>query len=299
MQIFVHEKTSNGRAKLFQKDHKSVYIKHREEYNKRYICYTIHDNWFCLKKQNHNNSLFINYLNLTMTMTVNFLNTMKVYSLPFFAFILCAFFIVGCKSDVSMKKQQKAFYVDDKGDLLNKKGQVVKPKGEFKLEGGYYVDNGGERIQRNIDKTKEKINATVDKTKEAVSNAASKTKESVKTNFKKIFNTKAVGTTYTLEDIAFDKGSHKMTSMDKTDVEGLAAALKEHPESRIQVQVHTADGKTKADCKQLSKKRAEVVKGMLVALGVNEGQISSKGMGLKPTDAEKAVANKVEVIVEQ
>jgi len=198
-----------------------------------------------------------------------------------------------------MKKQQKAFHVDDKGDLLDKKGKVVKKKGEFKLEGGYYVDGDGEIIKRKIDKTKEKINKAVDKTKEAVSDAASKTKDGVKSTFKELFNTKAIGTAYTLPAITFDEKSHRITGMSKVEVEGLADALKEHPDSRIQVQVHTADGKDRMESKKISKLRAKVVKDMLIALGVNEKQISSKGMGLTTEDAKKAVANKVEVVVEQ
>jgi len=79
----------------------------------------------------------------------------------------------------------------------------------------------------------------------------------------------------------------------------LAASLKEHPESRIQVQVHTADGKNKTESKTISKVRADIVMNMLVTLGVNKDQISAKGMGLSNTDAEKAVANTVEVIVEK
>ena len=241
--------------------------------------------------------------------------------LPFIAIASMMFLFLDCKSDVDMKKQQSAFYVDANGNLLNKKGAVVKKAGEFKLEAGYYVDSNGERIKRDIDKAKEKLNekvgeakeklgaavgdtkeklgAAVGTTKEVVSSAASKTTESVKANFNKLFNTKAVGTTYALSGIAFDKASHKITKMSKEEVEGLAAALKEHPASRIQVQVHTSDGKNKKACKELSGLRADVVKNMLVTLGVNADQISAKGLGLTTADAAKAVANVVEVVVEK
>ena len=121
----------------------------------------------------------------------------------------------------------------------------------------------------------------------------------IKSNFNKLFNTKAVGTTYALSGIGFDKASHKITKMSKEEVEGLAAALKEHPASRIQVQVHTADGGNKKACKELSGLRADVVKNMLVTLGVNADQISAKGLGLTTADAAKAVANVVEVVVEK
>ncbi len=226
-----------------------------------------------------------------------------------------------CKTDVDMKKQQKAFYVDANGNLLNKKHQLVKKKGEFKLEGGYYIDNNGETIKRNIDKTKDKINKTVDNTKgkmkdaaadtknkiknaasnskKAVTLAANRTTESVKANFNELFNTKAVGTIYPLTEIKFDPKSHRITDFKKEDVEGMAAALKDNPGSRIQVQVYTADAKTRAENKKVSALRADVVKNMLVALGVKEDQISGKGMGLPTEDAAKAVANTVEVVVEK
>lgn len=222
---------------------------------------------------------------------------------------VCLFAVSSCNND-DMKKQQSAFYVDGEGNLLDKKGELVKSAGEFKLVEGFYVDNEGNRIKRKIEETKEKINTAIDNTKEKVStaidntaekvgDAASMTVEGAKTSFKKMFNTKAVGETYTLTDIAFDKESHRITAMSKEEVEGLAAALKDLPASRIQVQVHTADGKNNSECKEISALRAEVVKDMLVTLGVSEKQVSAKGMGLSAEDATKAVANKVEIVVEE
>ena len=219
-------------------------------------------------------------------------------------------FQFSCSSEVDMQKQQKAFYVDADGNLLNKKGDLVKKSGEFKMEGGFYVDSKGQYIQRKIDKTKEKINSKVDNTKdklkgaasntrEAVTLAANRTTESVKANFNEIFNTKAVGTIYPLPDIKFDPESHRITNFKKEDVEGMAASLKDHPASRIQVQVYTADAKSRNENKKISNLRADVVKQMLVTLGVKEDQISSKGMGLPTEDAAKAVANAVEVVVEK
>lgn len=230
--------------------------------------------------------------------------------LPFITIALMGVFITGCKSDASMQKQQKAFYVDADGNLLNKKGDLVKKAGEFKLEGGFYVDNKGQYIQRDIDKAKEKLNTKVDETKDKLKNATAKSKEAIKLaanrttesvtqNFNKLFNTKAVGTIYPLPDIKFDKDSHRITNFKKEDVEGLAASLKDNPASRIQVQVYTADAKSRSANKKVSVLRADVVKQMLVTLGVNDDQISSKGMGLPTEDAAKAVANAVEVVVEQ
>ena len=249
--------------------------------------------------------------------------------LAFTAIIGLVFLLTDCKSEPNMKKQQRAFHVDANGDLLNKKGKLVKKAGDFKLEGGFYVDSNGEKIKRNIDKAKEKMNkkmgeakekigeakdklgeaaantkdklgSAVDNTKAAVGAAAAGlSKDKVKSSFNKLFNTKAVGTVYALHDIAFDKKSHRLVKMSKEEVEGLAAALKDHPASRIQVQVHTADGKNKSECKEIAGLRAKVVKDMLVTLGVDADQISSKGLGLTTEDAAKAVANTVEVVVEK
>lgn len=96
---------------------------------------------------------------------------------------------------------------------------------------------------------------------------------------------------YSLQKITFNNENHRITNFSKNEVEGLAAALKAHPDSKIQVQVHTKDGG------DVSKKRAEVVHDMLVTLGVKDGQISYKGMGDK--DAAKAAAGKVEIMVEK
>ena len=264
-------------------------------------------------------------------MTKNLFNSIKTI-LPFLAIVGALILFTDCKSEVSSKKQQKAFHVDANGDLLNKKGDIVKKAGEFKLEGGFFVDGSGEPIKRDIDIAKEQLNkkmgtakeklnekmgtakdklnaaadntkgkldAALDNTKAAVSSDAGTTTESVKANFNKVFNTKVVGTAFALSNIEFDKKSHRITNMSKAEIEGLVAALKEHPASRIQVQVHTADGKNKKECREISALRADVVKNMLVTLGVSADQISAKGLGLTTSDAAKAVANAVEVIVEE
>ncbi len=243
-------------------------------------------------------------------MTSNFLGSFKrIFAL--LTLVSMALLVVNCKSEVSSKQQQKAFHVNANGDLLNNKNEVVKKAGDFKLEGGYYVDSSGEPIKRDIDKAKEKINEKVGDAKDKLSNAAGNTKaavsaaaaslsaDNVKAKFNKMFNTKAVGTAYALHDITFDKESHRITGMSKEEIEGMAAALKEHPASRIQVQVYTADGKNNVECKKISALRADVVKNMLVTLGVNADQISAKGLGLTSSDAAKAVANTVEVVVEE
>jgi outer membrane protein OmpA-like peptidoglycan-associated protein len=90
-----------------------------------------------------------------------------------------------------------------------------------------------------------------------------------------MFKKKSSGETvaaYSLSKIAFDPNSHKITSMSKNEVEGLAAALKAYPDAKITVQATGGD-------KKLSKMKAQVIHDMLVTLGVSDKQISAKGMG--------------------
>jgi len=127
-------------------------------------------------------------------------------------------------------------------------------------------------------------------TTEAVSSSAQNAGGFLKTFSTMLSSKDKVGTSYALSQIVFDKESHKITNFSKAEVEGLANALKAIPGAKIQVQVHSNDGGDK------TKLRAQVVKDMLVTLGVDKGQISSKGMG--DDDKTKAAADKVEIKVE-
>lgn len=137
------------------------------------------------------------------------------------------------------------------------------------------------------------------KTGEVVSNgtkATTKTVEEMKTIFINMFEKKAgAKTNYTLNDIQFDKEGHKITSFTKSEVVGLANALKSNAKGKIEVQVYTNDGKDGKENSKLSKTRAELVTQMLETLGVNKKQISFKGMG--SSDAAKAASDRVEIQV--
>lgn len=61
--------------------------------------------------------------------------------------------------------------------------------------------------------------------------------------------------------------------------------------------MHSNDGDNDKQNKEFTKLRAEVVRDMLVTLGVDKKQISFKGMGKE--DASKASGEKVEIMVEQ
>ncbi len=180
-----------------------------------------------------------------------------------------------------------SFSEDAAGNLVDKTGKVVYKAGEFtKSEEGYYMDKEGNRIGEILGKVKD-----------AVAGAATKTADAFKSTFSNMFKKDgASGSTYELTKIQFNPENQKISNYSKAEVEGLAAALKADSNAKIQVQAFTNDGGGALKNKELSSMRASIVKNMLVALGVDKGQISSKGMSAK--DEAKAAANKVEIVVE-
>ena len=110
--------------------------------------------------------------------------------------------------------------------------------------------------------------------------------------FKKKKDGEAVAN-YTLNNIKFNAENHKIENFSKNEVMGLADALKAYPNSKVKVQVYTNDSDNDKKNKKLSKSRAQVVRDMLVTLGVDEKQISHDGMG-----AGEAAGDVVEIVVE-
>lgn len=175
------------------------------------------------------------------------------------------------------------FYIDDAGNLVDKAGNIKVKAGEYDEVDGYYVDKEGNRLGRILGKFAE-----------IVKNAA----EDVAIAFKDLFEKdENKGTTFTLQKMEWNPENHRIEDYSVKEIEALAAALKEHPESKIKVQAHTDDAGDKGgENKRLTSLRAEVVHNMLTTLGVPNKQISFKGMG--STDAAKAGKDVVEILVE-
>lgn len=148
--------------------------------------------------------------------------------------------------------------VDAAGNLVDGAGKILAKKGEYSVKDGHYVDADGNKLGAFVEKMKEAAEGAVDAVSQGV--------DAFKAKFGEMFEKKATGTTYGLSDIEFNPDNHRITSFSKGEVEGLAAALKAYPDAKIQVQGST-------------KKRADVVRDMLVTLGVGAKQISSKNIG--------------------
>lgn len=175
--------------------------------------------------------------------------------------------------------------MDDAGNLVDGTGKIVVKKGDYETKDGFYVDKQGNKLGR-----------VWDKIVKAVTDAAEKTVDGMKNLFAGMFAKKPnAKTMYTLSQIEFNKENHRITNFSKAELQGLAAALKADKNSKIDVNVYTADGKDGKENKKLSKIRAEVVRDMLVTLGVDKGQIDFNGKG--DSDAAKAKAGRVEISV--
>lgn len=91
--------------------------------------------------------------------------------------------------------------------------------------------------------------------------------------------------TYALSNIEFKPENHLIANFSKAEVKGLAAALKENKTGTTEVHVYTADGKNDKDNAKRSDLRAQVIRDMLVTLGIGKDSIKAVGKGA--TDAEK------------
>lgn len=186
--------------------------------------------------------------------------------------------------------------VDAAGNLV-RDGKILAKAGEFKEVDGQYVDMDGKKIGF-IKKVGKAIGDAAGAVGGAVGGAATKTADAFKSVFGGMFKKKKDGGTvaaYSLSKIVFDPESNRITDYSKNEVMGLAEALKGNADAKINVEVYTNDGENDKKNKKLSNTRAEVVRDMLVTLGVNKKQISFDGKG--SSDAAKAGMDKVEILV--
>jgi outer membrane protein OmpA-like peptidoglycan-associated protein len=80
-------------------------------------------------------------------------------------------------------------------------------------------------------------------------------------------------------DLMFDTNSSTLKAGAYDEITRVANVLKQYPQTTIQVAGHTDDTGAEAYNQQLSERRAEAVKGALVAQGVNPARINTMGMG--------------------
>jgi len=185
----------------------------------------------------------------------------------------------GMKKDGMAKDKMAAvagLSLDADGNLM-KDGKMFLKSGEFTVKDGEYFDADGKSLGF-LAKVGKAIGDAGKAVGGAVAGAAGQTADAFKDLFGGMFKKKAEGaavSNYSLNDIVFDPESNRITSFSKNEVEGLAAALKSMPDSKITVEVSAADGAKKG----VTKDRAKVVHDMLVTLGVPDKQIDAKGMG--------------------
>lgn len=180
---------------------------------------------------------------------------------------------------------------DANGNLVDNTGKIIYKKGEFEVKNGYYYDKAGNKLGRFWEKL---VKAIKDGAK-SVTDAAEKSVEQMTTFFQDLIAKKPnAKTSYSLNNITFHPENQKITNFTKSEVMGLAEALKANPSNKVNINVFTNDGGNKKANETLSLTRAKVIKQMLTALGVKDSQLSLNGMG--SSDAAKAAANKIEIL---
>ncbi len=196
-----------------------------------------------------------------------------------------------------------SYSINANKDLIDGTGKVLYKYGDYIEQDGFFKDKNNNKIAPRLSKFSidfedvlKKAGDAIGKAGDAIGSTAAKTVESMKSLFGDMISKKeGASANYALSDITFNPENHRITNFSKAEVEGLAAALKANPDSKVSVNNYTADGKSDGENKKLSKTRAEVVHNMLVALGVKNKQISFKGLGNE--DPAKAKANKFEIVV--
>lgn len=85
--------------------------------------------------------------------------------------------------------------------------------------------------------------------------------------------------TVTLPNVNFFTGSAKLTPTSISDIQQVAEYLIDHPEVTAQVIGHTDSVGNPASNRDLSQRRAESVRNMIVTLGVNQERVTAIGKG--------------------
>jgi len=181
--------------------------------------------------------------------------------------------------------------IDADGNLVSN-GKILAKKGAFKEVDGNYVGADGKKlgvigkIGKALGDAGKAVGGAAKAAGGAVAGAVASGADAIKGKFANAFSSKAPGFSFDLSNIKWEEGGHKITSFSKDEIMGIAAALKENKDGKIEVQVN-------GDDKGLAKKRAQVIHDQLVTLGVPNGQISAKGMGT----GDAATASKVKIAV--
>ena len=105
-----------------------------------------------------------------------------------------------------------------------------------------------------------------------------------------------------LKGVRFNTGSAVLDPSSSTVLEEVAAALKAQPEVRVEIQGHTDDKGAAEANRELSSRRAEAVRQVLIKAGIDGGRLTAVGYGEdlpvadNTTEAGRATNRRVELV---
>jgi OOP family OmpA-OmpF porin len=113
----------------------------------------------------------------------------------------------------------------------------------------------------------------------------------------------AVPQRFQIEGLKFDFGTARLSGRANDDVEHLASLLQSHPNTRIRLEGYTDSVGSAAANARLSLSRADAVKSVLVARGIDASRIETQGLGaaspIASNDSEegRALNRRIDVVV--
>jgi outer membrane protein OmpA-like peptidoglycan-associated protein len=107
-----------------------------------------------------------------------------------------------------------------------------------------------------------------------------------------------------LDNILFDFDRFELKSRYYSDLDEIAAMLKQHPDAKIEIKGHTDNVGTAIYNQRLSEKRAKTVKGYFVQKGIEKDRLFPKGFGFRmnrasnENEAGRALNRRVELVLQ-
>jgi len=147
----------------------------------------------------------------------------------------------------------------------------------------WFTRGGGEEaVEEGVAKTGQMAEDAAEKTKEMASDVASEVQAAAGSVGAKLQNWLKSGTgegVFEFQHATFETGSSDINPQLESEIKTLAAIMKENSSMTVEIAGHTDNTGDAANNKELSMLRAQKIKAMLAAEGVEKSRIEANGYG--------------------